>query len=336
MAARDQARSNHHWFTSLTLAVSLCIVWCVVASHILGKAWLAAAVGSFVALAGYLLLAGLERVLPTGGPNKDAESWWRHLHITLINFIVAVPTGAFFGTYLAGMLADYFGFSLGLIHLPIHKPYGPLGVLATALVGIVVLDFFYYWFHRAMHRSNFLWQHHKMHHLDPQFDALTALRFNWMEYVFTGILVSLPVAVLVKTDDYSFIDAGIVNSVILSVLVLARHINHSNLRIQFGKQAYCGPVPNSIGSITVGLPNIGTRTSPRSFRCGTSSSVHITNRNGMSSLRPALTGNVTYARSGRCKYSPSENGGECLTKTVAGLPRPTQGVSKLNKLQRSK
>jgi alkylglycerol monooxygenase len=49
---------------------------------------------------------------------------------------------------------------------------GPLQWLFT----LVVLDFFFYWYHRASHRSRFLWCAHVVHHSSERMNFGTALR----------------------------------------------------------------------------------------------------------------------------------------------------------------
>ena len=49
---------------------------------------------------------------------------------------------------------------------------GPLQWLFT----LVVLDFFFYWYHRASHRSRFLWAAHVVHHSSERMNFGTALR----------------------------------------------------------------------------------------------------------------------------------------------------------------
>jgi len=44
------------------------------------------------------------------------------------------------------------------------------------LITLVVLDFFFYWYHRASHRSRFLWAAHVVHHSSERMNFGTALR----------------------------------------------------------------------------------------------------------------------------------------------------------------
>lgn len=63
-------------------------------------------------------------------------------------------------------------------HLP--RPLRLLG-------GIAAMDYGFYWWHVATHRVPFLWRFHRVHHVDPDMDASTAVRFHPLD-----MIVSLP------------------------------------------------------------------------------------------------------------------------------------------------
>ncbi|MEL7690965.1 sterol desaturase family protein [Citromicrobium bathyomarinum] len=69
----------------------------------------------------------------------------------------------------------------GLVQaIPLPRP------LQVAL-GVAAMDYAYYWWHIATHRVPFLWRFHRVHHIDPDMDMTTALRFHAVD-----MLVSLP------------------------------------------------------------------------------------------------------------------------------------------------
>ena len=53
--------------------------------------------------------------------------------------------------------------------------------LATVLICILVADLLYYWEHRCMHRFNFAWATHSVHHSSPHFNISVAYRFGPMD-----------------------------------------------------------------------------------------------------------------------------------------------------------
>lgn len=51
------------------------------------------------------------------------------------------------------------------------------------LGGIAAMDYGFYWWHIATHKVPLLWRFHRVHHVDPDMDASTALRFHALDMV---------------------------------------------------------------------------------------------------------------------------------------------------------
>jgi sterol desaturase/sphingolipid hydroxylase (fatty acid hydroxylase superfamily) len=58
---------------------------------------------------------------------------------------------------------------------------------AGKLAAFLVMDYGFYVWHVATHKVPFLWRFHRVHHVDPDLDASTAIRFHFLD-----MLVSLP------------------------------------------------------------------------------------------------------------------------------------------------
>jgi sterol desaturase/sphingolipid hydroxylase (fatty acid hydroxylase superfamily) len=65
---------------------------------------------------------------------------------------------------------------LRLVRLP-----GPVAIL----LGFVLMDLTFYWWHRVNHRFFLLWRFHGVHHLDPDLDVTTAIRFHFGEVLYS-------------------------------------------------------------------------------------------------------------------------------------------------------
>lgn len=65
-----------------------------------------------------------------------------------------------------------------------------------ALLYFVILDFFYYWIHRAQHHFRFLWAFHTTHHSQEQLNCFTSLRFHPVDHLVQGFLIYPPLLVL--------------------------------------------------------------------------------------------------------------------------------------------
>jgi len=108
---------------------------------------------------------------------------------------------------------------------------------------MVIGDFFFYWYHRTMHRSEVLWQHHKMHHMDRELDALTASRENWIGNSIVTVLMTVPVAVLFKLDEFDLWKIGLFAAVLMTTIQTVLQLGHMNVRLQAGKASviWCTP-----------------------------------------------------------------------------------------------
>lgn len=183
-------------------------------------------------------IALLEKLFAGAGPKKSRRAWWMHFNIYCIATISFLVTGPIFGVTIARAVANLLGFDMGLIDLRPRGISGALGALSAAVVSAFAVDFFYYWYHRSLHAIPFLWQTHKMHHMDPEFDVLTGLRLGWVDSLVQGVMVGIPVALLFRTDDVSILEGGVFAAILLLIFRVTSTLNHSNLPIQYGKLSW--------------------------------------------------------------------------------------------------
>ncbi|MBI5610277.1 MAG: sterol desaturase family protein [Deltaproteobacteria bacterium] len=66
---------------------------------------------------------------------------------------------------------------------------------AAWFLAMFLVDFCYYWFHRACHRSHLFWAVHHVHHSSEEYNLAVALRQPWFEKL-VDIPFYLPLAVL--------------------------------------------------------------------------------------------------------------------------------------------
>jgi sterol desaturase/sphingolipid hydroxylase (fatty acid hydroxylase superfamily) len=62
----------------------------------------------------------------------------------------------------------------------------PLPGLAQAVLGFLLMDLTFYYWHLLNHRVPLLWRFHNVHHMDPDLDVSTALRFHFGEIGFSA------------------------------------------------------------------------------------------------------------------------------------------------------
>ncbi len=98
------------------------------------------------------------------------------------------------------------------------------------LLMFVLRDFIQWNVHRLLHRSDFLWQFHKVHHSVKQMGFAAHLRFHWMETVVYRSIEYIPLAM---------IGFGLDDFFIIHIIALAiGHFNHSNFRLSLGPLKY--------------------------------------------------------------------------------------------------
>lgn len=105
-----------------------------------------------------------------------------------------------------------------------------LPVWAQLITLLIARDFIQWNIHRLLHRVDFLWEFHKVHHSVEQMGFAAHLRYHWMENVVYRTLEYIPLAMI----GFSITDFFIVHIFTLSV----GHFNHSNFRLKLGYLKY--------------------------------------------------------------------------------------------------
>ena len=102
----------------------------------------------------------------------------------------------------------------------------------AGLVIFFILNDFVQWFtHFLLHRYNFLWQFHKVHHSVEEMGFAAHLRYHWMENVFYKPLKALVVLILFGVEPSI---AFIVHFISITI----GHLNHANIKLDYGPLKY--------------------------------------------------------------------------------------------------
>ncbi len=103
------------------------------------------------------------------------------------------------------------------------NPMNAWPVWAILIVGFFVRDFVQWWVHRLLHRSDRLWEFHKVHHSVEEMGFAAHLRYHWMENVVYRTIEYIPLALL---------GIGLHDFFIIHIFTLAwGHFNHSNITV---------------------------------------------------------------------------------------------------------
>lgn len=99
---------------------------------------------------------------------------------------------------------------------PFHLPAN----LLTWLIGLLIFDFFAYWFHRLSHEINFLWAAHIVHHQSEELNFTTVFRVSFFAVIFrSAFFIWMP---LMGFDPFTIFTLGV-------FLAVYQFLTHSRL-----------------------------------------------------------------------------------------------------------
>jgi sterol desaturase/sphingolipid hydroxylase (fatty acid hydroxylase superfamily) len=131
-------------------------------------------------------------VIETRSPLRQAKrSKAGRLFVNAGVSVLALSTGAFIVAPVATSLsARSSEASFGLLRLL------PLPFVVEVVLGFLLMDLTFYYWHRANHSFSLLWRFHNVHHVDPDLDVSTSFRFHLGEVLYSVAFRALQVTLL--------------------------------------------------------------------------------------------------------------------------------------------
>ncbi|MBU2997299.1 sterol desaturase family protein [Cellulophaga baltica] len=99
------------------------------------------------------------------------------------------------------------------------------------LIFFILLDFVQWFTHTLLHKYEFLWEFHKVHHSVKEMGFAAHMRYHWMENVLYKPLKTFAVMIL---GGFEPEQAYIVHFIAITI----GHFNHSNIKITWGPLKY--------------------------------------------------------------------------------------------------
>lgn len=133
---------------------------------------------------------------------------------------------------LSMVVVDFFNSGLSKIGITNLLAFEVMSwpIWAHLLIAFIVRDFIQWWTHRLLHRVDFLWEFHKVHHSVEEMGFAAHLRYHWMENIIYRSIEYLPLAL---------IGIGLRDFFIVHIIALAiGHWNHSNFYLNIGPLKY--------------------------------------------------------------------------------------------------
>lgn len=175
-----------------------------------------------------ILVWGLEVLFPWRKKQPTfRKDFWLDAFYMYFNFFV-------FSIIISGVYAVLaYGFeainiqitSLALINIS-HWP-----LALQLLLFFVVLDFVQWLTHLSLHRINFLWRFHQVHHSIKEMGFAGHLRYHWMENIFYKPMKTLAVMLIGGFEPQQ---AFIVHFFTICI----GHLNHANIKLSYGPLKY--------------------------------------------------------------------------------------------------
>jgi sterol desaturase/sphingolipid hydroxylase (fatty acid hydroxylase superfamily) len=107
-------------------------------------------------------------------------------------------------------------------HLGLFRWMG-LPIWSRSIIGFVLMDYAYWWWHWANHMVPFFWRFHNVHHTDLDMDVSTASRFHFGEMLFSIGFLTIGVVV--------FSIGPVALLIFFLAFEAATLFHHSNLRL---------------------------------------------------------------------------------------------------------
>jgi len=162
--------------------------------------------------------------------------WTDLLYLFFIDFAIQA-----IGLYAVATAVEFIVlklFNSAGIETPLFNLHDALPPYLRFLVFFVVIDFLQWGAHFVLHRSNFLWQFHKIHHAQEQLGFASTRHFHFGEYLVLKPAFWIPFALCgFKTADY----------VIWYVWIayMLTFLSHCNIRINWGFLKYIFITPET-------------------------------------------------------------------------------------------
>jgi len=125
------------------------------------------------------------------------------------------------------VIEKWFSNLIGGIDKLIIYDTSQLHPIIQLIVFFVALDFIQWFTHTLLHRFDFLWQFHKVHHSVEEMGYGAHLRFHWMENIFYTPMKFL---IMMVIGNFSPENAFVVYYISIAI----GHLNHANIGISYG------------------------------------------------------------------------------------------------------
>ncbi|MFY0672470.1 MAG: sterol desaturase family protein [Bacteroidia bacterium] len=175
-----------------------------------------------------LAVWALELAFPWRKKQKPVrKDFWLDGFYMFFNFFIFSIAIAGFYAFIETLAGD-FGFTMSsLSFLNLQALPAWLGLI----IFFIINDFVQWFTHVLLHRYEFFWQFHKVHHSVKEMGFAAHLRYHWMENILYKPLKTLAVMIIIGGEPEQ---AFIVHFIAITI----GHLNHANVNWTYGPLKY--------------------------------------------------------------------------------------------------
>lgn len=155
------------------------------------------------------------------------DTFYMFFNFFLLNLIILIA--------LSNTAASFFDDILGVIGLSVSSfqqfEVNNLPLWLGLFIFFIISDFTQWITHNLLHRFEFLWNFHKVHHSVKEMGFAAHLRYHWMEPVLYKSMLYIPIAII---GGFNAQHVAIVHFFAITV----GHLNHANLGWDYGALKY--------------------------------------------------------------------------------------------------
>lgn len=176
-----------------------------------------------------LIVFALEVVFPWRKEQKIfRKDFWLDGFYMFFNFFIFSIFISGFYKCISKFSNDILGIKMTSLSVLDLSSFSPIVQL---LIFFVVLDFVQWFTHTLLHRYDFLWKFHKVHHSVKEMGFAAHLRYHWMENI---LYKPLKVLALMLIGGFQPEQAFVVHFLAIAI----GHLNHANIKLDYGPLKY--------------------------------------------------------------------------------------------------
>jgi sterol desaturase/sphingolipid hydroxylase (fatty acid hydroxylase superfamily) len=181
-----------------------------------------------------IMLMVLFSIIESWWPAAREHKWWQRPLLVDICSWLAHPLSVSAGIALAvafndSILLNLFRFSPTATEL--RRSLAAIPFYVQLSIGVVIVDFIWYWLHRAYHQFSVLWAFHLIHHSSEKLDWLSTSRLHPLGQTLDHaaitivlLLLGFPVSVVVASNVVIGAGAVVTHANVPWTFGLLRHI----------------------------------------------------------------------------------------------------------------